>query len=107
MLKPTIHLRSATSLSSLANRGSWLLSEPHGGWHRRYTNQSCWNLVLAIFNMIPIPPLDGSRIALSLMPGVMAKPYAKLERFGFMILLGIIFLLPVLRQTARRRSERL
>jgi len=54
------------------------------------------NLVLAIFNMIPIPPLDGSRIALSLMPGVMARPYAKLERFGFMILLGIIFLLPML-----------
>jgi Zn-dependent protease len=52
--------------------------------------------VLAIFNMIPIPPLDGSRIALSLMPGVLARPYAKLERFGFMILLGIIFLLPVL-----------
>src|SRR5215204_7374452 len=54
------------------------------------------NLVLAIFNMIPIPPLDGSRIAMSLMTGVMARPYAKLERFGFMILLGIIFLLPML-----------
>ncbi len=54
------------------------------------------NLVLAIFNMIPVPPLDGSRIFLSLLPGAAARQYAKLERFGFLILLGIIFLLPVL-----------
>ncbi len=54
------------------------------------------NLVLAIFNMIPVPPLDGSRIALSLLPGALARQYAKLERFGFLILLGIIFLLPML-----------
>ncbi len=54
------------------------------------------NLVLAIFNMIPVPPLDGSRVVLSILPGAVARQYAKLERFGFLILLGIIFLLPVL-----------
>lgn len=54
------------------------------------------NLVLAIFNMLPVPPLDGSRIVLSLLPGLLAGPYAKLERFGFLLLLAIIFLLPML-----------
>ena len=54
------------------------------------------NLLLAIFNMIPIPPLDGSRIALSVMPGALARPYVKLERFGFLILLGLVFLLPMI-----------
>ena len=38
------------------------------------------NLLLAIFNMLPIPPLDGSRIALSVMPGALARPYAKLRQ---------------------------
>ena len=53
------------------------------------------NLLLAIFNMLPIPPLDGSRIALSAMPLAIARPYAKLERFGFFILIGLVFLLPM------------
>ena len=54
------------------------------------------NLILAIFNMFPIPPLDGSRVVMSLLPKALAWQYAKLERFGFLILLGIIFLLPML-----------
>ena len=66
-------------------------------WLARTLSQSILlNLVLAIFNMIPVPPLDGSRILLSVLPGPLARPYAKLERFGFLILLGIIFLLPML-----------
>ena len=44
---------------------------------------------------IPVPPLDGSRIVLSLLPGPLARHYVKLERFGFIILLAIIFLLPI------------
>jgi Zn-dependent protease len=54
------------------------------------------NLVLAIFNMIPLPPLDGGRVVTSILPGVLARPYAKLERYGFLILLGVIFILPML-----------
>jgi Zn-dependent protease len=75
----------------------WMVPEAIAPWLTQTLSRSILlNLVLAIFNMIPVPPLDGSRIALSLLPGALAKQYAKLERFGFLVLLGIIFLLPML-----------
>jgi Zn-dependent protease len=49
---------------------------------------SVWiNLVLCIFNFLPIPPLDGSRILTGLLPEHLARPYASLERYGFIILI--------------------
>jgi Zn-dependent protease len=75
----------------------WLVPAAAAPWLAQTLYQSILlNMVLAIFNMIPVPPLDGGRIAVSLMPGSLARLYAKLERFGFVILLGIIFLLPLL-----------
>lgn len=50
------------------------------------------NLGLAIFNLIPIPPLDGSRILMGLLPEGSAYRYAKFEQYGFIILLFILFL---------------
>lgn len=51
------------------------------------------NLILGIFNLFPIPPLDGSKILLSQLPYNLAKEYQKLERYGFLILI-ILLLVP-------------
>lgn len=53
---------------------------------------SVWiNLVLCIFNFLPIPPLDGSRILTGLLPDQMALSYMRLERFGFIIIIVLAF----------------
>jgi len=52
------------------------------------------NLFLAVLNMIPLPPLDGGRVAVGLLPRPLAMPLARLERFGIFILIGVLFLLP-------------
>jgi len=49
-----------------------------------------FNLILCFFNLIPIPPLDGSRLLYYFLPDRLAAAYGQLERFGFLILLGII-----------------
>lgn len=56
-----------------------------------------WNIVIAIFNLFPILPLDGGRIVASLLPDRMAYSYSRLEPWGMPILLGFIVLMMVYR----------
>lgn len=53
---------------------------------------SVWiNIVLGIFNLVPIPPLDGSKIVMGLLPRELADAYRKLEPFGFVLLLLLFY----------------
>ena len=53
---------------------------------------SIWiNLVLCVFNFLPIPPLDGSRILMGVLPDEMARSYASFERYGFIVILLLAF----------------
>ncbi|WP_457572365.1 site-2 protease family protein [Desulfovulcanus sp.] len=49
------------------------------------------NIILAVFNLFPIPPLDGSKIIASFLPSSIAAKYMRLEKFGFLILIILVF----------------
>ncbi len=91
---PTSNLILAI-ISLLLFHGVGLPPDALQPWVKTCLNASVYiNLILFFFNMLPIPPLDGGRIAVLILPRFLANPLARLERMGFVIILSAIFVLP-------------
>lgn len=73
------------------------LPETAGNWvSDNLGNAIIINVILAVFNMIPLPPLDGGRVAVGLLPQSLSRPLARLERYGMLILILLLLVLPSL-----------
>lgn len=68
-----------------------------GGFAQAVLVSSIWvNAFLAVFNMLPLPPFDGSRVVAGLLPGRLRTQFGALDRYGFAVFFALLFLVPML-----------
>ena len=93
---PGINLLMAY-LSALLMYVTILVPEIAKDWlFQNLKNALLLNIALAVYNLLPIPPLDGGRIVLELLPPDLAVHYAKLERYGMSIVVGLLIVPPLI-----------
>jgi Zn-dependent protease len=93
---PGMNLLLAT-IAALAFHIVGYIPAPGAQWlAANLKNALLLNVILAIFNLLPIPPLDGGRILVGILPGALARIVSRAEPYGMLILIGLIFVVPLL-----------
>jgi Zn-dependent protease len=86
---------SNLALAGLSSAACKMLAPALGGGHpavRFLLYAAVINVVLLVFNLIPLPPLDGSRVVMGFLPARLAVRYARMERYGFIMIFLLLFL---------------
>jgi len=91
---PATNILIAVAAALLLHLGD-SVPDPYKAWVTMNLFNALWiNVVFAVFNLMPLPPLDGGRIAVGLLPAPFSYWLARVERFGFMVLIFVLFALP-------------
>jgi Zn-dependent protease len=93
---PVMNLALATAAALLLHTVDFLPLDIAQWVLRNLVNVISINVILAVFNLIPLPPLDGGQVAVGILPNVLAAPLARLAPYGMWIVIGALFLLPIL-----------
>lgn len=91
---PGINLALALVSAALLSALGGLAAEP-AFLRKLLTFSIYFNVLIGVFNLIPIPPLDGGRIAVGVLPGSLAFPLARLEPYGMWIVIGVLLIVPL------------
>jgi Zn-dependent protease len=93
---PGMNLLLATAAALLLHTVGFLPASTDQWVLRNLVNAININVILAVFNLIPLPPLDGGRVAVGALPNALAVPLARLTPYGMGIVIGAFFILPML-----------
>lgn len=87
---PAVNLFMAIGWAILSNLGAFMSGDIQIWFADVAQIGIAANVVLMVFNMIPLPPLDGGRVAVGLLPHSLARPLASVERYGLFIIFGLL-----------------